>query len=193
MTAIIVSSRAPVWGASITSYACVMRTRVSSRAPVWGASTILPGDVQMILFQVVPPCGGHPGTRCSRWLAPAFQVVPPCGGHLVGERRHTRDVQFQVVPPCGGHRRRSHTLEGAALFQVVPPCGGHHLVFLWSAARNCVSSRAPVWGASRANVGRPPFGRVSSRAPVWGASGCTRERGRGDGSFKSCPRVGGIS
>ena len=55
-----VSSRAPVWGASGSRYPNFSLWVVSSRAPVWGASSmnrvILIGN----LFQVVPPCGGHP-------------------------------------------------------------------------------------------------------------------------------------
>ena len=78
-----------------------------------------------------------------------------------------------------------------------------------------VSSRAPVWGASERRTARPqphpfqvvpPCGghqisrvleslpeKVSSRAPVWGASRLLRSRRLSTRSFKSCPRVGGIS
>ena len=36
------------------------RTLVSSRAPVWGASFFAPSRGHPYKFQVVPPCGGHP-------------------------------------------------------------------------------------------------------------------------------------
>ena len=81
MTAIIVSSRAPVWGASVFPVAVTasgefqvvppcgghlveeacgpLIQEVSSRAPVWGASRI-PASLKAVqTFQVVPPCGGH--------------------------------------------------------------------------------------------------------------------------------------
>ena len=35
-----VSSRAPVWGASLLNNRVVVKVRVSSRAPVWGASSV---------------------------------------------------------------------------------------------------------------------------------------------------------
>ena len=53
----------------------------------------------------------------------------------------------------------------------MPPCGGHRQRCRYNRRRREVSSRAPVWGAS----GRTPT------APA------TRQ------SFKSCPRVGGIT
>ena len=57
---VFVSSRAPVWGASLR---CDVRDgdlSVSSRAPVWGASSLEEYLGEDIPFQVVPPCGGHP-------------------------------------------------------------------------------------------------------------------------------------
>ena len=58
----LVSSRAPVWGASFAGIAVKLLLAVSSRAPVWGASRRfrLPFAASQ-WFQVVPPCGGHPG------------------------------------------------------------------------------------------------------------------------------------
>ena len=56
------------------------------------------------------------------------------------------------------------------VFKVVPPCGGHHIGSRERGYRIHVSSRAPVWGASK--IWRPNWQRPSS--------------------FKSCPRVGGI-
>ena len=121
-------------------------------------------------FQVVPPCGGHPGQRVQRpsdgvvssrapvWGASRsskilpttskFQVVPPCGGHPRSNGRTSALSMFQVVPPCGGHRAFFPTGVGGSEFQVVPPCGGHPFLWSRSLVRLPVSSRAPVWGAS---------------------------------------------
>ena len=55
-----VSSRAPVWGASIFQSGTGNAALVSSRAPVWGASVARGGTGKGSWFQVVPPCGGHP-------------------------------------------------------------------------------------------------------------------------------------
>ena len=139
----------------------------------------------------MPPCGGHPKTaRCGAWQR-SFKSCPRVGGILWKAEHVALPTEFQVVPPCGGH-----------------------LVVCVVIAIPRVSSRAPVWGASRrcadtVGAGKfqvvPPCGghqylcernelctTVSSRAPVWGASyaqsgGCVVRPG-----FKSCPRVGGI-
>mgnify|MGYP000137852126 CR=1 FL=1 len=81
----------------------------------------------VVVFQVVPPCGGHPVMVAGIGVAVSFQVVPPCGGHPSPSTSWSRSTSFQVVPPCGGHQGRSR-----------PPAHGER-----------VSSRAPVWGASR--------------------------------------------
>ena len=55
---------------------------VSSRAPVWGASIVSPRARRSTsTFQVVPPCGGHLTVDRKSMDADRFQVVPPCGGH----------------------------------------------------------------------------------------------------------------
>ncbi len=79
-------------------------------------------------------------------------------------------LKFQVVPPCGGHHLFRHHIVLSSQFQVVPPCGGHPGYVVVAAAKVGVSSRAPVWGASRGKQTDP----------------------EGKGGFKSCPRVGGI-
>ena len=60
LLSVSVSSRAPVWGASCSGSAKTEKLKVSSRAPVWGASEVLGDLANFVLFQVVPPCGGHP-------------------------------------------------------------------------------------------------------------------------------------
>ena len=77
----IVSSRAPVWGASTEPSRVGALGRVSSRAPVWGASRGLLHKPPSYRFQVVPPCGGHQSAQKAKSRALRFQVVPPCGGH----------------------------------------------------------------------------------------------------------------
>ena len=144
-----------------------------------------------------------------------FQVVPPCGGHPSHRAAVNAFSRFQVVPPCGGISSWPPQSHGWISFQVVPPCGGHLGMPTSIATMRSVSSRAPVWGASSPSqaivlffcsfkscprVGGilywacsqsavvtfqvvPPCGGhhgdrlwqyrkfvVSSRAPVWGAS-----------------------
>ena len=107
-----------------------------------------------------------------------FQVVPPCGGHQRTPPPKRCKRKFQVVPPCGGHRPGDVVADVAIIVSSRAP--------VWGASRSApccgqphivVSSRAPVWGASRsrAKAGTPEV--VSSRAPVWGASGSGKRIG----------------
>ena len=127
---LIVSSRAPGWGASALDFlrcsshggfkSCprvggilypqaenIAPVKVSSRAPVWGASFIcLPRTVIRAV-----------SSRAPVWGASEFLEGTTAAG------------KFQVVPPCGGH------------LEMAPNVIVRHLV----------SSRAPVWGASKNN------------------------------------------
>ena len=169
---------------------------VSSRAPVWGASIFWRFLCLIFSFQVVPPCGGHQLRDLTDDLYLWFQVVPPCGGHpkiptqppkkrsfkscprvggILKNEKHDippssvssrapvwgasflvekwkTAMKFQVVPPCGGHRRSPLKKSDKEKFQVVPPCGGHLSRELFESTVIPVSSRAPVWGASSFDV-----------------------------------------
>ena len=144
------------------------------------------------MFQVVPPCGGHPeliidvlllrhvSSRAPVWgasygkseLAQNAHVssrAPGWGASIVAFF-FNRCQRFQVVPPCGGHLREIRRCWLCQRFQVVPPCGGHQVSAVHLTASFFVSSRAPVWGASGSEWYNFKFDCVSSRAPVWGAS-----------------------
>ena len=74
------------------------------------------------------------------------------------------------MPPCGGHLfRRCLSCWPRTRFKSCPRVGGiaeaRRAIFIED-----VSSRAPVWGASYADLGGYATDFVSSRAPVWGAS-----------------------
>ena len=122
-----------------------------------------------------------------------FQVVPPCGGHPVLLREGIDPLAFQVVPPCGGHRGSCRPPPWVLPFQVVPPCGGHLVKAACLASGPGVSSRAPVWGASW--PGWRPSGRPISFKSCPRVGGIiTKDYHQlwGWRCFKSCPRVGGI-
>ena len=147
-----VSSRAPVWGASSVRSAPPREARtVSSRAPVWGASRKQKMKRIVNLFQVVPPCGGHPD--CDRREQRPREVssrAPVWGASRRSADGGAIGAKFQVVPPCGGHLTTRKYLNPYKLFQVVPPCGGHLFSQMILRFPIRVSSRAPVWGASHA-------------------------------------------
>ena len=124
---------------------------VSSRAPVWGAS---PSGFRIIasngLFQVVPPCGGHPeaargeqaayrvSSRAPVWGASGawervfeditgFKSCPRVGGISDGVGGLFRPQVSSRAPVWGASSNASAVLSEPSLFQVVPPCGGHQV------------------------------------------------------------------
>ena len=99
---IAVSSRAPVWGASFALLAADVLTRVSSRAPVWGASRARNVDVLPAVFQVVPPCGGHPLLLLLGSFASSFKSCPRVGGINVNFQGRIRPFCFKSCPRVGG-------------------------------------------------------------------------------------------
>ncbi len=166
-------------------------------------------------FQVVPPCGGHlvtPGSRLQ--IKRVSSRAPVWGASGIIRLRSTCLVSFKSCPRVGGIPP-GLSLGISCGFQVVPPCGGHPIATSIFSQVSTVSSRAPVWGASKIEgygVEKifmfqvvPPCGGhhdvafdipiqrdVSSRAPVWGASTGSITSPTPKVSFKSCPRVGGI-
>ena len=168
----VVSSRAPVWGASPARKSMSCATNVSSRAPVWGASTRSFSPLREKKFQVVPPCGGH---------------------HLFAPLSSLQWVVSSRAPVWGASHAAARVPKFSLVSSRAPVWGASWLVKHQEMLFPKVSSRAPVWGASFVAVIKPlNHIYVSSRAPVWGASRHTRSQPPRKGSFKSCPRVGGI-
>ena len=189
-------------------------SRVSSRAPVWGASVSgIPQPKGTTSFQVVPPCGGHLAAGRSACRRTRFQVVPPCGGHPNEAIMLRLNTEFQVVPPCGGHPAVHVHLAGHLRVSSRAPVWGASCAGASLRPCCCFKSCPRVGGIVRSVV-LSPLQQVSSRAPVWGASSiamvCSNstdvfqvvppcgghlhpQRGHGlPARFKSCPRVGGI-
>ena len=132
-----------------------IRLIVSSRAPVWGASRSLRKQDVLVCFKSCPRVGGIGSANAPRCLrqgfkscprvggiqhaeiasprSTVFQVVPPCGGHQAEPKASSVPLLFQVVPPCGGHLGSYQPKSAAIRFQVVPPCGGHPCVPLGGA------------------------------------------------------------
>ena len=122
----VVSSRAPVWGASCDPRLACIASQVSSRAPVWGASAICGRRARSSEFQVVPPCGGHqrPNAVSSERLG--FKSCPRVGGiHILASIPHGLRAVSSRAPVWGASSHIKNISE-----------------------KGVVSSRAPVWGAS---------------------------------------------
>ena len=125
---VAVSSRAPVWGASSDDIYTDTVQLVSSRAPVWGASSVRSAPPREArTFQVVPPCGGHPGPILGSGTGQGVSSRAPVWGASQSTcGSGTRSTCFKSCPRVGG------ILHGLKR-RPTPPI---------------VSSRAPVWGAS---------------------------------------------
>ena len=185
-----VSSRAPVWGASLYRKLCAACSVVSSRAPVWGASTapnrIMPG----YQFQVVPPCGGHPYPFTATPLILLVSSRAPVWGASPATCGLSRASAVSSRAPVWGASCNRQDFGHIKMFQVVPPCGGHHLHALKLIKDISVSSRAPVWGASNVRKRAVCGEGVSSRAPVWGASSAVAGQCQ-SAKFQVVPPCGG--
>ena len=100
-----------------------------------------------MLFQVVPPCGGH--LLILIWMLTiwSFKSCPRVGGIKMKFKLSQLHKSFQVVPPCGGHLNMLPMWSMDTGFKSCPRVGGifqrKNLKMNW-----VVSSRAPVWGAS---------------------------------------------
>ena len=165
---------------------------VSSRAPVWGASSCRPrdtchncfkscprvGGIRLILrpaspytsFKSCPRVGGIRRSCRSSLETARFKSCPRVGGIRQDRQLRRRRDRFKSCPRVGGILPRDGSMLPARLFQVVPPCGGHPELSTAGIIFMEVSSRAPVWGASAQPPRNSQRPRVSSRAPVWGAS-----------------------
>ena len=99
---------------------------VSSRAPVWGASSAAPPlDHSVWQFQVVPPCGGHRPMISTPTRFSWFQVVPPCGGHpQYGRPRRGRPGRFKSCPRVGGIQLGRKKGQHSGGFKSCPRVGG---------------------------------------------------------------------
>ena len=121
----IVSSRAPVWGASVwRTRASCPRIRFKSCPRVGGIICVAMSGMAICPFQVVPPCGGHPGQEAKlRGLevssrAPVWGASPPLG-------QIAKSFSVSSRAPVWGASRSTTGRLSQAAFQVVPPCGGH--------------------------------------------------------------------
>ena len=116
-----------MWGASLWRWPFLCHCIVSSRAPVWGASDCHDSSSFLFMFQVVPPCGGHHISALRFMSICVFQVVPPCGGHRGQIWCCLPITSFKSCPRVGGISSLATVGRAQSGFQVVPPCGGHHL------------------------------------------------------------------
>ena len=122
----LVSSRAPVWGASLQAGPQNQVILVSSRAPVWGAScSAIVNTPLLLLFQVVPPCGGHQHTEEKKVHRHSFKSCPRVGGIRFEDTKGSRNQEVSSRAPVWGASTTRKYLNPYKLFQVVPPCGGH--------------------------------------------------------------------
>ena len=148
----IVSSRAPVWGASPTfranPYCCKFQVvppcgghlgiapprsascwNVSSRAPVWGASDLLLLPYLCLLVSSRAPVWGA-SRKAGGSLLPAsrFKSCPRVGGIAREEAAAMADMGFKSCPRVGGIRHGQQENRCRSRFKSCPRVGGIGLV-----------------------------------------------------------------
>ena len=76
------------------------------------------------MFQVVPPCGGHPTLVIGKFQSSAVSSRAPVWGASTINNQIIAARKFQVVPPCGGHPLRKKIYLHAIGFKSCPRVGG---------------------------------------------------------------------
>ena len=98
---------------------------VSSRAPVWGAST---EDTNHALrqsrFKSCPRVGGIYGGEKGPGFGYCFKSCPRVGGILPLSQLPQAPKEFQVVPPCGGHLKTPLSLAEVQIVSSRAPVWG---------------------------------------------------------------------
>ena len=172
-------------GAGVTA----ISQAVSSRAPVWGHLVYAVAlGIYRGTFQVVPPVGASCQNASNGRKDKVSSRAPRVGGIGRALARKAQLLSFKSCPRVGGIWRVIIMRWGDEMFQVVPPCGGIMRI-TWNSFRSAVSSRAPVWGASRPLSGKRPF-RGFKSSPRVGSILIEDFSTILPKCFKSCPRVG---
>ena len=187
----VVSSRAPVWGASLALRHAALGVDVSSRAPVWGAS-FLPGKAARStdVSSGAPVWGASsPFTEPVRRSDVSSRA--PVWGASEDEAALAQVLAVSSRAPVWGASRREPIRHQAGRFKSCPRVGGIagfgvKSEIVW------VSSRAPVWGASRQIFNIFPRFSFQVVPPCGGHPLCLSKGDAPNEGFKSCPRVGGI-
>ena len=120
-------------------------------------------------FQVVPPCGGHlaPALLCGH--AAVSSRAPVWGASAAEHFARDSDGRFKSCPRVGGIPRRQRNGRLLPSFKSCPRVGG----IVNEGAENQRDpgfKSCPRVGGIVRSVVLSPLQQVSSRAPVWGAS-----------------------
>ena len=160
--------------------------------PPCGGHRRLTGSLAFLqAFQVVPPCGGHQGFFHPAWCPCSFKSCPRVGGILCAGGQHKISAVSSRAPVWGASYVMD-TFLYAPCFKSCPRVGG---IIALRGQQTCVFGfkSCPRVGGILVSISVCiPDVMVSSRAPVWGASRQNRGHQHRRASFKSCPRVGGI-
>ena len=121
-------------------------------------------------FKSCPRVGGIPESEFLLRVDPVSSRAPVWGASRGRRLQRARSHSFKSCPRVGGICAQHPASLGPVGFKSCPRVGG--IIASCARHRPCsqVSSRAPVWGASRLFLQGYEAMIVSSRAPVWGAS-----------------------
>ena len=141
----------------------------------------------------MPPCGGHQVSAVHLTASFFVSSRAPVWGASGSEWYNFKFDCVSSRAPVWGASRFLPDCMISTWFQVVPPCGGHPQRLQELEAAGLVSSRAPVWGASKKPFLSRPIGVSFKSCPRVGGISASISKSSLLHGFKSCPRVGGIS
>ena len=114
----------PRVGGIRTTLIVILVLSVSSRAPVWGASINLLWGTLPPWFQVVPPCGGHPLQLQGICRPLCFKSCPRVGGIGAIEKISGGEGVSSRAPVWGASEKMQSAAMDAAGFKSCPRVGG---------------------------------------------------------------------
>ena len=165
---VIVSIRAPAWGATRR------RCRLSSRSGSFNSRSRVGSDAVKLL----PPS------------ASSFQFALPRGERPRNQGLTKKRFKFQFALPRGERLGATLTVCVLHLFQFALPRGERRGQRAGYRHAGEVSIRAPAWGATTIQMVRERAIKVSIRAPAWGATTERQSCKQPSRSFNSRSRVG---
>ena len=198
---LVVSIRAPAWGATRQKFVAHKHNDVSIRAPAWGAT---PPDnwLDALIYVSIrapawgatrDPCEGTrnydvsiraPAWGATRWpmtiMSPRrFQFALPHGERPVRTKSMPSCVVFQFALPHGERLAKNVTISAPSKFQFALRMGSDDRDGAQMGLQQGFNSRSRM-GATQLLCLRLTVGFVSIRAPAWGAtwpcSGLSKQR-----------------
>ena len=169
--AVVVSIRAPAWGATCCMGVFCRQRPVSIRAPAWGATGHRNYKLRTAAcFNPRSRVGSDFARYTLAYRLPLFQSALPRGERPLVLTQSFGFLSFQSALPRGERPKRLEQAGARAAVSIRAPAWGATVVASRMNHNVAVSIRAPAWGATYIVITNPAAHEVSIRAPAWGAT-----------------------